>query len=204
MRSLLVALMLTVGAVAFSGCLGAPEAASDQPRPTAQDDAGKDFPEMVPITAEEAGIVAPPRIAVYPFEGRITVGAGMPGVGYATPASGGGRDAHIYAFVVEPEAVGIIVELRWADPMTDLDLELAAPGCDTTTGMGPCLFAQGGAPGAGDSPVRFVVTEPAVLSQSGNWTMSVWAKNAANAQFDGVVSVFYGLPPSEDYTALTA
>lgn len=197
MRAPLAAALLAL-AVALAGCLGSPTVTPD-PTPTAGP-APEDFPELVPVTAEEAGIVAPPRISTWPFEGHLTAAAGMSGFGYVTPT--GSQDNHAYLFQVEPEAVTMIVELRWADRMADLDLELAAPGCDTTSGVGPCLFAQDGAPGSGDTPLRFVVTEPAVLNLTGDWELYVWAKSAVNADFDGVISVFYGLPPSEDYTAL--
>lgn len=196
MRLALPAVALVSAALLLAGCFGPSAPLEREPAPTAGDAA---VPEMVPVSPEEAGLAPQPRVTKYPYEGRIT-GTGAPGVGYLAPA--GAADPHIFAFNVTEGAVALVAELRWESPMHDLDLELAAPGCDVTTGSGACFWVQDGSPGAGDSPVRFVLTDAATLAQPGDWTLYVWAKDAVNTAFDGAISVFYGLGPSDDYTAL--
>lgn len=196
MRLALPALGLA-SALLLAGCFGPAPEPEAEPAPTSGEVGSA--PEMVAVSPEEAGLVQAPRRSVFPYEGRITAGTGAPGVGYVAPA--GASDPHIFAFNVTEGAVALVAELRWESPMHDLDLELAAPGCDVTTGSGTCFWMQDGGPGAGDSPVRLMVNDAELLAP-GNWTLYVWAKDALNTAFDGAVSVFYGLQPSHDYTAL--
>lgn len=194
-----LAAAVLVGA-AFAGCVGAPEPVADPgPEPLDRGDGGA--ATTTPSGPDDAPPAPAPTVAAYPYSGKLTAAAGAPDVGYLSPT--GGQDPHVFAFQVGSGAQGLVVELRWADRMHDLDLEVAAPGCDGNTGVGPCLFADGGSPGSGDSPVRFEVTDPEMLAMSGDWRLMVWAKNAVNADFDGVISIFYNAPPAPGYTALS-
>lgn len=190
----LLALVLVVAPLAFAGCIGSPEPAPPAEQPTAQ---ALPPTTTVDVNQEEA---QGPAMVVFPYTGKITAGAGVAQVGYVSPT--GSMDAHIFHFAVAEGAVAVVAELAWSNPVHDLDLEIGTPDCDTTMGSGMCVFANGGNPGSGDSPVRIVIADAAMLAKTGEWKMLVWAKDALNADFTATASVFYGVPPADDYTAL--
>ncbi|MCA1813182.1 MAG: hypothetical protein LC624_04430 [Halobacteriales archaeon] len=198
MRARLAFAVLATGAVLLAGCLGSSSPPSNEPvRPANGGDAQVAQPE-----AGSGGVAqAPPvqQLVVYPFKGHLTTSLGAQGVGYLSPT--GAQDTHGWNFAVDHEAVAIVAELRWADKMQDLDLQLGSPNCDSTTGTGTCVFADDGQPGAGDSPTKIVFTNADALKQAGAWKVFVWAKDAVNADFDASVTVFYGVGPADDYTA---
>jgi hypothetical protein len=139
------------------------------------------------------------QVVLYPFKGHLTTSLGAQGVGYLSPT--GSQDTHGWNFAVDTDAVAIVAELRWADKTMDLDLELGSPNCDSTTGSGTCMFADKGAPGSGDTPVKIVFQDPKALAQAGSWKIFVWGKDAVNTDFDAAVTVFYGVGPTDGYTA---
>lgn len=196
MRAPLALLLLAAGSLVLAGCLG-----PSSPPPPQQPE--RERPARVADDQPSASAPASPepvqQYVVFPYNGKLTVGAGAGGVGYVTPL--GSMEPHGTVFPVEEGAVAIVAEMRWKDPVSDLDFEVGAPDCDTTTAMGHCFFANGGSPGAGDSPVRTVVSDPAALTQSGDWLLVVWAKDAVNTEYQVVVTVFYGAAPTDDYTA---
>lgn len=194
--------LLLAGSVAFAGCLGAPEPVqpSDAEDPASTDSAATSDLAAGAVQPPQG---PPPQMAILPFAGRITLSVGAQGMGYFSPT--GSQDPHAFVFPVglrEQTVMAIVAELRWPNNQNDLDMELAPPGCDMSTGLGPCVFVQGGTAGNGDSPVKFVLTDPGLLALTGDWHLQVWAKNAVATNFDGVITVFYGMAPSDDYTAL--
>lgn len=197
MRLLLPGTAITLAVLALAGCLGSPAPEPVQPEQPAS---GERL--QAPTHPVEAAPAEPGRIGkeVFPFSGKMTTGVGAGGVGYLSPT--GSLDPHQFAFPVDAGAVAIVAELAWDNRAMDLDIALNAPSCDPTMGSGACVFADGGSPGAGDSPVRIVLQDPAALNETGEWRITIWAKSAVNVDFRTVVTVFYGLPPSADYTGL--
>lgn len=196
MRPSWPALLVACGALALAGCTAGPPAPGPEPAPTSED-AGE--PPVVTTLVPEAPAAPDPYIWTYPYEGRIS-GAGAPGLGYFAPL--GNQETHAYLYAVPAGATAMVVELAWSDFNMDLDLEAVPPDCDVITGGGSCVYVQGGAPMAGDTPVRLLITDPALLNQTGDWGLYVWAKNAVNTPFHGAISIFFGIAPSDDYTAL--
>lgn len=113
------------------------------------------------------------------------------GVGSITAAAGplaigtGGTP-----FTVQPGATLLYVELRWSDPVQDIDLGVASPSAGTIGGT-PNYdnTVTGGAPGAPDSPHSFTLANP----EAGDWSMTAFA-NIVSAQidFEMAATVFYG------------
>jgi hypothetical protein len=205
MRALLVVALTALASAALAGCIGTSATAPTEqgPTPTGGAEAGAGAaPGSIATGAGAAsGSEAPEAwMEVYPFQGRITLGVGAAGAGYFSPT--GTEDPHLFFFNVQPGATAIVAEMRWADATQDLDLELLAPSCDPNTGDGGCIFVDGGTIGRGDSPVRFVLTDAALLAMDSDWGVAVWAKNAVQVPFEAAITVFYGGMPADEYTAM--
>jgi len=185
--------VLAAAMLLAAGCLGSAPA-SDPPRRT-QSATPPAFTTPLPenVSAPE------PSYLMYPFLGSLTLAAGATGVGYVSPT--GTMDRHVFRFPVMEGATGLVVELRWDDAMTDLDLEFGTPDCDSNAGTGMCAFVDGGTIGAGDAPVRVAFTDPATLNTTGDWFLSVWGKDAVQTKFETAATVFYGMAPPDNFTA---
>lgn len=95
----------------------------------------------------------------------------------------------------------LYAEIVWSDPVQDIDLALASPAAGTTgTAQNFDIIANGGSPGAPDSPHSLTVANPA----QGEWQASAFANGAAAMlEYDVAITLFHGetaVPPG--YTAL--
>jgi hypothetical protein len=189
-------LVFAVLGLLVAGCLGAPEPIEQPVEPTSPP--SETPPPSVPVTPAPTPVPTDREVASFP--GKIMVGVGDNRLGYFEPT--GAADSHLFTFAVGRGATAIVAELQWGDPADDLDLQIGAPDCDPTMNRQTCLFAEDGAPGAGDSPVKLVLQEDPLLTSTGDWRLMVWAKKAINRDFIAAVTVFYGDLPSETYSHL--
>jgi hypothetical protein len=195
MRASVIALLAAAGGLVLAGCLGSPAPLPSSPTPQAPPDDGANAAPAPP--APEAPKL--PGYLVYPFTGKITAAVGNDQIAYLSPT--GSQDPHVFHFNVSSGAIAIVAELAWDNSVNDLDLTVGSPSCDHLT-KGTCLTAGGGSPGQGDTPVKLVIKDQGQLNETGDWTLAVWAKDAVNQDFRAAVTVFYLLPPPDNYSAL--
>ena len=132
---------------------------------------------------------------------QVSRGVGNTGVG----AGAGGTAANLAgtggAFTVSENATILLAEIKWADPVQDIDLSLDTP--DGPDASGNDFFdytATGGSPGAPDSPHSLMISAP----ETGEWRLTGFGNGpAAQVDYSWVVTIFYGETAVPDgYTAL--
>jgi hypothetical protein len=95
-----------------------------------------------------------------------------------------------YAFAVAANVTLLLAEIRWDDPVQDLDLALASPSAG---GAGRVQnfdhAASGGSPGSPDSPHSLEVDVP----ETGEWRASAFGNGAAAAvEYRLALTLFHG------------
>jgi hypothetical protein len=106
-----------------------------------------------------------------------------------------------YGFDVGGNVTLLLAEIQWEDPVQDLDLALASPSAATTGGVQTFdHVAEGGSPGAPDSPHRLAVEAP----ETGDWQATAFGDGAsAMVPFTLAITLFHGETSVPDgYSAL--
>lgn len=160
---LLLALLLA--SIAFAGCL------ADDPDPPTDDDPTDDLD----------GDGTPDPYKVFgPQDGTMTAGVAVLG-------NGGQLGATTLDFTVPSGTSLLFVEVRWDDPVQDLDLELQTGANIGTTTWD--YSNNNGAPGAPDSPHSITVTAPG----PGDWVAGVFSNGpGADLDYELVATAFLG------------
>lgn len=158
------------------------------------------------------------RVVVTFTNGTITsLGAGTSGppVGFCCLSARLSGQNTEGVFTPEKGLVGIVLELAWTDPTFDLDLWLRGPDYETLLvpeasdeglrgSRGHSWYDAAGQVGSPDGHVAIVITEPEEVALEGEWGWQLTSKTSNATPFTVVVSLFYGEPPKEGYTAVVA
>lgn len=136
------------------------------------------------------GVMAPIAPTVVRGTGTITASGPVLAVG-----------GESIPFTVGDNVTVLFAEIAWDDEVQDIDLALASPSAGMTgTAQNFDFIAQGGSPGAPDSPHSLTIVAP----EPGAWQASAFANGAAGAiEYRIVVSLFHGEAQVPDgYSAL--
>lgn len=123
-------------------------------------------------------------------EGQVTASGPMLAVGGAP-----------FTFPVAANVTLLLAEIQWEDPVQDLDLALASPSAGTTgTAQNFDHRAEGGAPGAPDSPHQLAVEAP----ETGDWQATAFGNGGgAMVEYRLAITLFHGETAVPDgYTGL--
>jgi hypothetical protein len=166
-----------------------------------------------PAPVEAPEVAAPPPVEPGPWRSVVLDTGAMGAEAESWLAGNTHPDSHNTSlpFEMRVGATGLVAELAWDDAASDLDLhvrshvdcierptpEFVACEVDSTlldpTGSGTWR-ADGGMPGAGDSPIRFVLTQDDLAlypcKESCDWQLQVWAKATPGTDFRVAVTVF--------------
>ena len=143
-----------------------------------------------PAGGPSAAAAEPPTVLV--SEGQVVASGPMVAVGGADGA---------YAFSVDPSVTLLLAEIQWEDPVQDIDLALASPSAGMTgTAQNFDHQAEGGSPGAPDSPHRLAVEAP----EPGDWQATAFANGAGTmVEYHLAITLFHGETAVPDgYSAL--
>ncbi len=124
--------------------------------------------------------VDPVLPTLLPLEGTVTgAGSGVAGLGDTS------AEPYVRQVTVEPNAVGLLAGVGWADGQADLDLVVTGPD-------GTVTADRDGAAGSPDSPATVSINGTIVDPlPRGTWEVRVEAKAAAQTSFQGYVVVLY-------------
>jgi hypothetical protein len=114
---------------------------------------------------------------------------------------GGSLGGESTAFEVTSNVTLLYAEIAWDDPVQDIDLALASPDAGMTgTAQNFDYVAQGGSPGAPDSPHSLTIASPT----AGDWQASAFADGAAAmVDYRVAITLFHGeTAVPAGYTAL--
>ncbi|MHB8605732.1 MAG: hypothetical protein ACYDCK_10810 [Thermoplasmatota archaeon] len=211
----LLAVLALAAAIVAAGCVGAKTqtpASSAPAASTAASGAVSRNASASPAAMNTSGMGAAsmqaPHVVTRVWNGTIT------GAGYGNEENrvccfyqGGPTDVNTQLNVsIGPGASFLRITLAWADAMSDLDLQVIAPdfqentipvnGSGVTTHTGHYWINDNGTYAAGDSPARVQVASPDAFAKSGDWSITVGAKNAVQLPFTVTVQVWYGGRPS--------
>lgn len=130
-------------------------------------------------SAEPASAPAAEPPTVLRGEGMVTASGPMVAVG-----------SQGFPFRVESNVTLLLAEIQWEDPVQDLDLALASPSAGMTgTAQNFDHVAEGGSPGAPDSPHGLTVEAP----ETGDWQASAFANGAGAAvSYRLAITLFHG------------
>jgi hypothetical protein len=194
----LVSIPVLLVVAALAGCIGGSEPPAITPA-SPPPGAGPGLPSnpgngTPMVNVSDAG----PEVQAFP--GHVA-GVGAPGVGYVAlqPLSENG-----FGFELRNGTTGFVVELV-ANGSSAMDLVLDVPAELCTDGDPAGLSGQcpdGPPPAEGAPPLKVMVVDPAML-YPGNWGGRVFAQQSPQAtEYTVYVSVFYGAPPTEAYSAV--
>lgn len=170
--------------LAAAGCVGTD---AEKPEPAPIERAGADPP------AEDAPAEEMPASHTAQLNGSVT-GVGQPTVGWVAPQ---GENRH--EFEVMANVTALVVEVWWDAPVQlDVQVEVPVEYCEPADPVGLTGSCNQPEPAtSGTSPARIVVTDAAMLAQTGTWTLSVWARDApGGATFTAYATTFHGTPPT--------
>lgn len=169
MRTLLV--LLTLTAAALAGCAG-DDSGSDATTPTGTDD-----------NTGGTNVTESPQ--TFQGDGVITASA--------TVITTGGDPLD---FTIGADATLLFAEIRWDDPVQDIDLALRSPDAGMTgQSANYDYIKRDGMPGDPDSPHSLTLTPSDLADKawSGGWQASAFGNGvSANVEYEIAVSVFYG------------
>lgn len=207
-------------ALVLAGCATDPPEPPNATTPTASgandDDAPSPEPNLNEAGDGSADVALPSARIVTTFaNGTITsVGAGASDpVRVCCPTAARSGENVEGAFAPGPDILGIVVEVAWADPTFDLDLwaygpdyEVVTPpevnGTGVSSSRGHYWYDNTGQAGAPDAHATITIVDPEELALVGEWGWGLTAKTSNATPFTIAVSLFYGEPPEDGFSAL--
>lgn len=216
------ALFLLVTIALVAGCASDPPSTAPTAKPSAPVTPTTDVDDDDPIEGadEEAGDAdasPAPRVVTTFVNGTITsVGAGSSEpVGFCCPTLARSGENLAGTFSVEAGILGVVVELTWTDPTFDLDLWVYGPDYEQVTppeingtsisgSRGHYWYDNSGQAGSPDGHVTIAIVDPESLALAGEWGWDLTSKTSNGTPFSVAVSLFYGEPPADGFSALAA
>lgn len=127
----------------------------------------------------------------------VLTGTGMTGVTAGQPGASAGFAGEGADFDVPDGAEVLLAEIRWNDPVQDVNLGLSSPSQEGTSPRSYDHVADGGSPGTPDSPHSITVGNP----EEGTWQLTAFGNGASAAmEYEWAVTIFFDDMPA-GYTA---